>query len=254
MSVLEARFSLLADYLADETGLDVRYLPSIAYAAVVTGFRHGDIQLAWYGGLTGVQARLAVPDAQVLAQRPRDQEFRSVFVTGNNSGITTLADLRGRTLAFGSESSTSGYLMPLHFLLEAGLDPKQDLRRTGFSGSHDTTWKLVETGAFDAGALSAAVWETRVAEGKVDLSRVDVFWTTPPYADYHWVSRGDLDSRYGEGAAERLRDALLSLDASNGGRQAEIMRAFQDERFIPSTAENYTAIENVARSLGIIEG
>ena len=253
VSILESRFSSLAEYLSEATGLDVRYVPSVNYAAVVTGFRHNDIQMAWYGGLTGVQARLAVPDARALAQRPRDAQFHSVFIARKSLGITSLEQLKGRSFTFGSESSTSGYLMPLHFLIEAGIDPDRDFSGFSFSGSHDATWKLVEAGTVDAGALNAAVWEMREADGRVDLGRVEVFWKTPAYFDYHWLVRGDLDAEYGSGTTERLRDALFGLNAASGGRQAEIMLAFQDDRFIPSTNENYDAIENVARRLGIIE-
>ncbi len=253
VSLLEARFNKLAEYLSEETGLDVRYVPQVDYAAVVTAFKQGDIHMAWYGGLTGVQARLAVPDAEAIAQRPRDAEFHSVFVAAPDSGITGLADLQGKTLVFGSESSTSGHLMPRSFLVEAGIDVEHDLSAISFSGSHDRTWKLVEAGSFDAGALNEAVWESRVAKGEVDLTKVDVFFRTPPYVDYHWVVNRSVDATHGEGSVDKLTDALLSIDASKGGKAQEIAEAFQTDRFIATNNENYEAIEDVARSLGIIE-
>ena len=253
VSLLEARFNKLAEYLSEETGLDVRYVPQVDYAAVVTAFKQGDIHMAWYGGLTGVQARLAVPDAEAIAQRPRDAEFHSVFVAAPGSGITGLADLQGKTLVFGSESSTSGHLMPRAFLVEAGIDVEKDLSAISFSGSHDRTWKLVEAGSFDAGALNEAVWESRVAKGEVDLTKVDVFFRTPPYVDYHWVVNRSVDATHGEGSVDKLTDALLSIDASKGGKAQEIAEVFQTDRFIATDNENYQAIEDVARSLGIIE-
>ena len=253
VSLLEARFNKLAEYLSEETGLDVRYVPQVNYAAVVTAFKQGDIHMAWYGGLTGVQARLAVPDAEAIAQRPRDAAFHSVFVAAPDSGITELADLQGRTLVFGSESSTSGHLMPRSFLAEAGIDVEDDLDSISFSRSHDRTWKLVETGSFDAGALNEAVWESRVEKGEVDLDRVDVFYRTPPYVDYHWVVNSSVDATYGEGTVDKLTNALLGIDASKGGKAQEIAEAFQTDRFIATSNENYEAIEDVARSLGVIE-
>ncbi len=123
-----------------------------------------------------------------------------------------------------------------------------DLKSFSFSSSHDTTWKLVEAGSFDAGALNAAVWEQRVADGKVE-----VFFNTPAYVDYHWVSRGDLDSKYGVGTTERLTQALLGLGDDGDPVEAEILAAFQDEGFVPTRNENYKAIERVAKELGIIE-
>ena len=253
VSLLEARFNNLAEYLSEETGLEVRYVPQVDYSAVVTAFKQGDIHMAWYGGLTGVQARLAVPDAVAIAQRPRDAEFHSVFVAAPDSGITELADLRGRTLAFGSESSTSGHLMPRSFLVDAGIDVEQDLGAISFSGSHDRTWKLVEAGSFDAGALNEAVWASRVEKGEVDLDKVDVFFRTPPYVDYHWVVNSAVDDTYGEGTVGKLTDALLSIDTSKGGKAQEIAEAFQTDRFIATNNENYQAIEDVARDLGVIE-
>ena len=253
VSILEARFNNVAAYLSEETGLNVRYVPVSDYSTVVTAFKQGDIQLAWYGGLTGVQARLAVPEAQALAQRPRDAEFHSVFVAAPDSGIATLADLDGRSLTFGSESSTSGHLMPRFYLSQAGIDPESDLSTLSFSGSHDITWKLVEQGAFDAGALAEAVWDARVAAGAVDLSRVEVFFRTPAFFDYHWVINRDIEERYGTGTMERVRTALLGISAPAGGAAQEIAEAFQTDSFVATDNANYTAIEAVARSLGIVE-
>ena len=253
ISVLEARFDKLADYLSEETGLDVQYIPSVDYAAVVIGFRQGDIHLAWYGGLTGVQARLAAPGAQALAQREEDAAFHSVFIAQKGLGITSLEELKGRRVTFGSESSTSGNLMPRSFLAQAGIDPEDDFSAVNYSGSHDKTWKLVETGSFEAGALNAVVWQKRVEDGSVDTGKVEAFYTTPPYFDYHWVARGDLDEEFGDGATERLLKALLALRSDDGGVDQEIMAAFDSNRFITTNNENYSDIEQVARDLGIIE-
>ena len=143
--------------------------------------------------------------------------------------------------------------MPRAFLVEAGIDVEHDLSAISFSGSHDRTWKLVEAGSFDAGALNEAVWESRVEKGEVDLTKVDVFFRTPSYVDYHWVVNRSVDATHGGGSVDKLTDALLSIDASKGGKAEEIAEAFQTDRFIATDNENYQAIEDVARSLGIIE-
>ena len=204
IALLETRFNGLAEYLAQETGLRVEYIPSIDYAAVVTGFKQGDIHLGWYGALTGVQARIAVPGAQAIAQRPRDEQFHSVFVADPGLGLTSLADVAGKSLTFGSESSTSGHLMPRYFLGEEGVSADTDLDGPpNYSGSHDKTWKLVETGAFQVGALSESVWQAREASGDVDAAKVHAFSRTPPYYNYHWVARGDLDETFGNGTTQK---------------------------------------------------
>lgn len=173
------------------------------YAAVVNAFRTGDVDMAWFGGLTGVQARLQVDGAQAILQRDIDEKFRSVFIANVSTGIQPFEDisglqaLKGRTFTFGSESSTSGRLMPQFFMRQAGLS-LSDLRgEPGFSGSHDKTIKLVEAGSYEVGALNEQVWEARVKGGEVDTSKVIVIWRTPPYYDYHWVVRPDVEQKFG---------------------------------------------------------
>ncbi len=244
------RYGTVAEYLSQELGVTVEGVPSVDYAAVVIGFENGGIHMGWFGGLTGVQARLAAPGAEAIAQRPRDANFHSVFIVQADLPVEGLADLKGLTFTFGSESSTSGHLMPRHFLLEAGVDPDKDFNGLpSYSGSHDKTWKLVESGAYQAGALNEAVLETAVNEGNVDLSKVRVFYVTPPYYDYNWTVRGDIDETFGEGFKDRVTAALLAI----GPDQQDILDLFNTDSFIETNNENYDAILSVAQQVGIIQ-
>ena len=228
------------------------------YAAAVSAFRTGSLDLVWFGGLTGVQARLQTPGARVLAQRDIDAEFTSVFIANGASGLRPftsadqLVELKGRRLAFGSESSTSGRLMPQFFMGENGVKP-EDLAGggPGFSGSHDATIAVVQSGAYEVGALNEQVWRSNVADGRVDLGKVSVIWRTPAYVDYHWVAGPGLDERFGDGFTDKLQTALLDLsaDTENG---ATILELFGAERFIPAKDEDYVMIETVGRQLGKI--
>lgn len=231
--------------LGEKTGLNVEYVPSVDYSALVTAFERGEIQLAWFGGLTGVQARNLVPDAEAFAQRPIDEKFKSVFIAHTDVEIEGLEDLKGKSFTFGSESSTSGHLMPRYFMMEAGLDPDQDLDgRPNYSGSHDKTYKLVESGAFQTGALNISVWEAAVKEGKVDESKVKVFYTTPEYYDYNWtLNKLDTETK------EKLKEAILTMNSEDN----EIMELLQTDKFIETKNENYEAIEKVAKQLKIIK-
>lgn len=253
VAVLEERFGGVAEYLSAELGIPVRYQPSVDYSAVVTAFANGDVQLGWFGGLTGVQARLETPGAQAVAQRPIDTEFRSVFIVGADVPATGIADLAGHSFTFGSESSTSGHLMPRYFLTEAGVDPDTAFDgKPGYSGSHDKTWKLVEAGSFDAGVLNASVWDRAVEEGQVDTSRVRELQRTEPYYDYHWVVHPEIDEEFGAGTTDRLVAALLRMDEA--GEAQRTLELFEDSEFIPTENGNYDRIEKVARSLGLIGG
>lgn len=249
-ATLARAYDGLTAYLSKELGVEVKYLPTVDYSATVVAFKRGDVHLAFFGGLTGVQARQAVPDSRAIAQRPRDAEFHSRFIVQAGVEARGLADLRGLTFTFGSESSTSGHLMPRYFLLQAGIDPETDFRgKPNFSGSHDKTWKLVESGAFQAGVLNEAVWEDAVRSGRVDGSKVRELSTTPPYFDYHWLIRGDVDEVFGAGFAAKVQRTLLAMGADQG----EILDLFSTDRFVETNNGNYEAILEVAKSLGIIQ-
>lgn len=249
VSDLNRRFGELADYLHEQTGLNVEYAPSVDYAALVTAFHRGEVQLAWFGGLTGVQARNQVPEAEAIAMRPRDAEFHSYFIAQKDLDINSLEDLKGLSFTFGSESSTSGHLMPRYYLMDAGIDPEEDFDgKPNFSGSHDKTYKLVESGAFQAGVLNEAVWETAKKEGKVDLNKVKEVYKTPAYFDYNWTIN-NVDEKYGEGTKDNVKKALLNMSSD----QNSILELFQTDHFVETNNENYQAIEKVAKQLEIIK-
>ncbi|ETI70262.1 putative selenate ABC transporter substrate-binding protein [Neobacillus vireti] len=247
---LDKGMTAVAKYLSEKTGLKVEFVPSVDYAALVTGFQRGEIHMAWFGGLTSVQARNLVPEAESIVQRPRDAEFHSVFITQSSENFTKLEDLKGKSFTFGSESSTSGHLMPRYYLTEAGIDPNKDFDgKPNFSGSHDTTYKLIESGAFKAGALNEAVWEAAVKEGKVDTNKVKVFYTTPAYFDYNWTVNSNVEDVFGKGTKNKVKEALLSITSE----QKEIADLFQTDRFVETKNDNYKKIEMVAKELKIIK-
>lgn len=255
--LLNRLYPAVAERFAAATGLEVDYRPLTDYAAVVRAFQRGDIHLAWMGGLTGVQARQLVPGARAVAQRDIDADFHSLFIANEAAGLEpfdTVAGLRslaGRTLTYGSETSTSGRLMPQHFLAQAGLD-EADLRgRPGFSGSHDATIEAVATGSFDVGAVNEQVFTAAEAAREVDLSDVEVLWRSPGYADYHWLVRPDVDRVFGDGTTHTVVDLLLGLDVTDP-EDAEILELFGAERFIRADNSGYDELEAVARAQGLL--
>ena len=256
---LQRLYSKLSDYLSEALGVPVEYEPVTDYTAAVTAFKVGDLDLVWFGGLTGVQSRLQVPGAEAIAQRDIDENFHSIFIANSSSGIepindeAELAQLKGKSFTFGSESSTSGRLMPQYFLEEAGVETTDFKGEPGFSNSHDATLKLVEAGSYETGALNEQVWLDRVADGEVDETKVQAIWQTPAYYDYHWVVNSDkLNERYGDGFIDKIQAALLKLDASDP-EQAEILDLFGAEKFIETENDNYAQIEAVGRKIGKIK-
>ncbi|MEN9893578.1 MAG: Phosphate-import protein PhnD precursor [Pseudomonadota bacterium] len=237
----------LMKYLEGKLGLKVEYTPVTDYAASVEALVNKKVDLAWFGGFTFVQAHVRSGGKVIpLVQREEDEKFRSVFIT-TDAAIRTLADLKGKDVSFGSQSSTSGHLMPRSFLLQAGLNPESDFRRVAYSGAHDATIAAVAAGKVQAGALNISVWDKFVAEKKVDLSKVRVFYTTPPYYDYNWTVHADMPAAL----REKLAQAFLMLGKDTAEGQ-EILALQRATRFVPTQAANYKGIEAAAKSAGLL--
>jgi phosphonate transport system substrate-binding protein len=245
---LQRKFKPLGDYLAKATGLKVEFTPVTDYAASVEGLINKKLDMVWFGGFTFVQANVrSKGQITPLVQRAEDEKFRSVFIT-TNKDINKLEDLKGKTLSFGSESSTSGHLMPRSFLLAAKINPDTDLKRIAFSGAHDATVAAVAGGKVDAGALNISVWEKLVAEKKVDPAVVRVFYTTPGYYDYNWSVRSDMNAGLKKKTHRRLPGAR-----PKNPQDKEILDLQRATKFIPTKAENYTAIEAAAQNAGLLK-
>lgn len=242
------KFTPLAEYLSRQLGMKVEFTPVSDYPAAVEALVNKKVDLVWFGGFTHVQAQLRSGGKIIpIAQREEDTQFRSVFIARTDSGIKTLADMKGKQVSFGSQSSTSGHLMPRSHLLNAGIDPERDFRRIAYSGAHDATIASVVSGKVDAAALDITVWRKFVSENKVDTKAVDVFFTTPPFFNYNWSVHADMPAAL----RERLTKALLDLSPATP-EGAEILKLNRATRYIPTRAENYKSLEAAGRSAGLI--
>ena len=242
------KFTPLAAYLEKALGMKVEFTPVNDYPAAVEALVNKKVDLVWFGGFTHVQANLRSGGKIVpLAQREEDTKFQSVFIAKTDSGIKTLNDMKGKQISFGSQSSTSGHLMPRSFLLAANINPEKDFRRIAYSGAHDATIASVVSGKVDAAALDITVWKKFVNENKVDTKDVDVFYTTPGYFNYNWSVHADMPAAQ----QAKVKAALLALDPANA-EHAEILRLNRATRYIATQPENYKGLETAARSAGLL--
>lgn len=252
-SRLEQRFGKVAEHLEEALGVPVKYVPVKSYPAAVTAFRNDEVQMAWFGGLSGVQARRLVPGSQAIAQGQEDTAFKSYFIANSSTGLEpgdSLPDAFAEqpSFTFGSKGSTSGRLMPEYYFRERfGAPPQELIDKVGFSGDHSRTLSLVESGAYATGALNYQVWDQALADGDIDTDKVQVIWETPAYPDYHWTVRGDLDQRFGEGFSQRVTEVLLAID------DPELLEAFPRSAFVPAENDDYQAIEDTAESIGLLD-
>lgn len=243
------KFGPLTRYLERSLGMKVEFTPVNDYPAAVEALVNKQVDVVWFGGFTHVQAQLRSGGKIVpIAQREEDTQFRSVFITQKDSGIKALTDLKGKQVSFGSQSSTSGHLMPRSFLLQAKIDPDKDFKRVAYSGAHDATIASVVGGRVDAAALDITVWRKFVEDKKVDTTKVDVFFTTPPYYNYNWSVHADMPAAL----RERLTKALLDLSMNNAEGK-EILTLNRATKYIATKPENYRDLETAGRSAGLIK-
>ncbi len=242
------KFTPIATYLENKLGVKVEFTPVSDYPAAVEALVNKKVDMVWFGGFTYVQAQLRSGGKIVpIAQREEDTKFQSVFIAKTDSGIKTLEDLKGKQVSFGSQSSTSGHLMPRHFLLQAKIDPDKDFKRVAYSGAHDATIASVVSGKVEAAALDITVWKKFVGENKVDTKAVDVFFTTPPYFNYNWSVHADMPADL----RAKVTKALLDLDP-NTAEGKEILQLNRATRYIPTSPDNYKGIEAAGKSAGLI--
>jgi phosphonate transport system substrate-binding protein len=243
------KFTPIAAYLEKKLGMKVEFTPVSDYPAAVEALVNKKVDLVWFGGFTHVQAQIRSGGKIIpIAQREEDTKFQSVFIAKTDSGIKKLEDLRGKQISFGSQSSTSGHLMPRHFLLQARIDPEKDFKRVAYSGAHDATIASVTSGKVEAAALDITVWRKFVSENKVDTKAVDVFYTTPPYFNYNWSVHADMQADL----RAKVTKALLDLDPGTPEGK-EILQLNRATRYIPTSADNYKGIAAAGRSAGLID-
>lgn len=252
---LDPKYTLVANALSETLGVPVEYVPVADYGASVEAFKNGDVQLAWFGGVTGVQARHAVPGARVIAFGEVDAEFRSAFVANAAAGVapseTFPMALRGKRFTFGNADSTSGRVMPEHFMREAtGETPDAFFGEVNLNGGkHPIVARNVEAGVWEAGVLNFRTYDDLVESGDLDPERCVKVWETPPYADYNWTAHPDLEAMFEEGFTDRLQTALVSIT------DPDLLEALQRPGgLVPASNEAFEDLRALCLELGLIDG
>jgi phosphonate transport system substrate-binding protein len=236
----------LVAYLERATGARVELTVPLNYAAVVEAFGADQVDVAYFGGFTYVQANKRF-GARPLVQRERDQKFHSLFITQADSPVGALADLKGKRFAFGDVNSTSGHLMPEYFLRKVGVDPEV-IANAIYTGGHDATALAVANKKVDAGALDEAVYARITGDGKLDASKLKVFYTTPPFFDYVWAARKELDPEL----AAAFGKAMLALDPGNP-QHKPVLDLLQATRYVTADDASYQPLREAAIGAGLLK-
>jgi phosphonate transport system substrate-binding protein len=251
-SRLRQRFNKVASYLEKKLGVSVKYIPVKSYAAAVAAFRNDQVQLAWFGGLSGVRARILVSGSEAIAQGFEDQAFFNYFIAHSSTGLKRSdafpKNIAGKIFTFGSKGSTSGRLIPeFHIRKNLKKSPNDVFQKVGFSGNHSRTIQLVQSGAYQVGAVNSKVWDNEMKAGKIDSSKVSIIWKTPPYPNYQWSIRGDVDERWGAGFKSRVKEVLLNI------KDPDLLASFPRTSFVPASNSDYQPILDVAKAIKLID-
>ncbi len=251
-SRLRARFDKVATYLSKQLGVDVKYVPVKSYGAAVTAFRNDQVQMAWFGGLSGVRARQLVAGSEAIAQGYEDQFFVTYFIANARTGLSASESfplaIKGKTFTFGSKGSTSGRLMPeFHIREKLNGAPNDVFKKVGFSGDHSRTIALVQSGAYEVGAVNFKVWENEVKAGKIASSKIKIIWKTPTYPDYQWSLRGDVGKKFGADFKAKVTKALLDM------KDPDLLASFPRKSFVPASNADYKSILDTGKSIGLID-
>jgi phosphonate transport system substrate-binding protein len=241
-ATLEEKKPLQA-YLSEALGVPVKLIIPKDYNSTIEGLGNGSFDFAIFGAVSYVKAHQlygVIP----LVQRDIDKQFHSLFFTQASSSINAIGDLKGKRFAFGDIVSTSGHVMPYRAMVEAGLNPEKDLQWFRYTGSHAATVQAVAAGIADAGSADETVFKSLVADGKVDASKLRVFYTTPPFVDYVWAARKEMSGEM----QKKFTDAFLGLSA---GKDDKVLAILRGKRYVAVTDTEYQTIQEVAKKLAL---
>jgi phosphonate transport system substrate-binding protein len=245
---LERAYRPLLAHLEQATGIELELTIPASYEELIEECEAGNVQLGWFGGLAFLKAEQDGSMAP-LVMRDVDLDFTSTFLVPSSSSATSLSDLGGGSIAFGSKLSTSGHLMPRHFLHEEGIDVDDFFREIRHTGTHDATAAAVRRGEVDVGALNSVVLRAMFDDGRMSDDDVRVIWRTPPYRDYVWAVSRDVEASI----RVRLLDAFLALDPGDA-EDAEVLRRLGASGFVPASSADFVEIRSVATEHGLLQG
>jgi len=242
--VLRERYTPLFEFLSQETGRPYELLIPNSYEDLLRKFGEGQIDLAYFGGVTFMKAN-SEHDAVPLVMRDVDSRFTSVLVV---AGDKSFEELRGKRFSFGSRLSTSGHLMPRHFLqVQRGVNPEKYFRSIQYSGKHDRTAYWVRDGEVDAGMVNSEIVRKMFADGRLQPGDIRIIWTTPPYPDYVWT----LHPRIHPVDSERIQQAFLKLSIDNPQHET-ILSNMSAAGFYPASIEDFSMLKQVMTGFGVL--
>ena len=244
----KARYEPLADYVSKKIGARVELKILSRYGNIIDNFVSNDLDGAFFGSFTGALAHRKL-GVEALA-RPEYPDgtstYHGLLFVRKDSGIVDGNGMKGKRFAFVDKATTAGWLLPLHYFKEQGIDDFRTwLAEAYFAGTHEgAIYDVLERKA-DVGAAKNTVYYMLAEEDPRILDELSILTQSPDVPENGLCVRGDLDPVIKSGLAE----ALLSMDQDKPGRR--VLRGLGAVRFIPTTEADYSVVFDFAETVGL---
>lgn len=232
----------LKKYLEAALKKDIELVVTTDYSSMIEAMRFGRIEIAYFGPLSYVLAKSKAPKIEAFAVgvSKGSPTYKSVLVYNPAGGVKTFADLKGRTVGFGDQASTSSHLIPRALLARKGVEAGKDYKAV-YLGAHDAVARAVESGKVQVGGLSQAIYARLVAGKKIDPAKVAVLAESDPIPNYPIVMQGDLD----EALRQNIRKAFIEM------KDKAILKSFRAEGFAATSDKAYDILRDTAKILNL---
>jgi phosphonate transport system substrate-binding protein len=231
----------LKQYLQSKLNKKIELVVTTDYSSMIEAASNKRVDLAYFGPLSYVLAKTKSDIEPFAAMKKHGKTtYQSVIIANTASGVETLQQAKGKTVAFGDQASTSSHLIPKSMLKGAGLNPQKDYQEA-FTGSHDAVATAVQNGNAQVGGLSKPIYESLLEKRIIASDKVKVIAESKDYPQYPWTMRSDLTPEL----KQNISAAFIEL------KDEKVLKPFKADGFGVVTDQEYDSIRDLAKILNL---
>jgi phosphonate transport system substrate-binding protein len=242
---IRAQYQPFGDYLSKTLNQPVELFVATDYAGVVEAMASDKLDMAYFGGLTYLQAEKRAQLYPIVTEVDREThttKYYSAVIVPSDSPIQKAEEIKGKKFAFGDINSTSGSLYPRILLDKVGIGDFNNPSLFVYTGGHDATVLAVQNKTVDAGGVERRIMNRLFEAGTADKTKIRIVQETL-VEGYPWCVRAKLDPAL----VQQITNAFLNM--SDG----DLLRLMRAERFAQVTARDYDEARGEATRLGLVK-